>query len=131
MTETPGISCGYWKARNMPALARTSVGQSVMSSPWYTIEPLVTSYSGDASSALASVLLPDPLGPMIACTSPVFTVQRQPTQDLGRRASSVSAGRACRSSIRKSSVTAPVYFPYRRSGNPASTIGAAESAVSQ
>ena len=26
MTETPAISCGYWKARNMPALARTSVG---------------------------------------------------------------------------------------------------------
>ena len=34
MTETPAISCGYWKARNIPALARTSVGQSVMSSPW-------------------------------------------------------------------------------------------------
>ena len=34
MTETPAISCGYWKARNMPDLARTSVGQSVMSSPW-------------------------------------------------------------------------------------------------
>ena len=32
-TETPGISCGYWKARNMPDLARTSVGQAVMSSP--------------------------------------------------------------------------------------------------
>ena len=25
-TETPAISCGYWKARNMPALPRTSVG---------------------------------------------------------------------------------------------------------
>ena len=34
MTETPAISWGYWKARNMPALALTSVGQSVMSSPW-------------------------------------------------------------------------------------------------
>ena len=37
ITETPGISCGYWKARNMPALARTSAGQSVMSSPWNRI----------------------------------------------------------------------------------------------
>ena len=27
MTETPAISWGYWKARNMPDLARTSVGQ--------------------------------------------------------------------------------------------------------
>ena len=30
MTETPGISCGYWNARNIPALARTSGGQSVI-----------------------------------------------------------------------------------------------------
>ena len=28
-----GISCGYWKARKMPALPRTSAVQSVMSSP--------------------------------------------------------------------------------------------------
>ena len=34
MTDTPGISWGYWNARKMPDLARTSVGQSVMSSPW-------------------------------------------------------------------------------------------------
>ena len=33
MTETPGISWGYWKARNMPALARSSAGHSVTSSP--------------------------------------------------------------------------------------------------
>ena len=26
ITETPGISSGYWKARKMPALPRTSVG---------------------------------------------------------------------------------------------------------
>jgi hypothetical protein len=39
MTETPGISCGYWNARNMPAFARTSVGQLVTSSPWNRIRP--------------------------------------------------------------------------------------------
>ena len=27
VTETPSIDSGYWKARNRPALARTSVGQ--------------------------------------------------------------------------------------------------------
>ena len=33
MTETPWISSGYWKARNIPAFARTSVGHAVTSSP--------------------------------------------------------------------------------------------------
>ncbi len=42
-TGTPGISSGYWKARNMPALPRTSAGQSVMSSPLKRIRPAVTS----------------------------------------------------------------------------------------
>ena len=52
MTDTPAISCGYWKARNMPALARTSVGQSVMSSPWNRMRPPVTSYSGLAEQGV-------------------------------------------------------------------------------
>ena len=103
MTETPGISCGYWNARNMPALARTSVGQSVMSSPWYTIEPWVTSYSGEASNTLASVLLPDPLGPMMAWTSPVLTCNDRPRRISGVGPSR-SLGRAWRSSMRNSSV---------------------------
>ena len=33
VTETPSMDSGYWKARKIPALARTSVGQSVTSSP--------------------------------------------------------------------------------------------------
>ena len=33
MTDTPAMACGYWKARKMPALPRTSAPQSVMSSP--------------------------------------------------------------------------------------------------
>ena len=52
-TGTPGISSGYWKARKMPALARTSVGQAVMSSPLKRMRPGVTSYSGLPSSVLA------------------------------------------------------------------------------
>ena len=85
MTETPGISWGYWKARNMPALARTSVGQSVMSSPWKRMRPCVTSYSGLASRALARVDLPEPLGPMRAWISPGLDRQVDATEDLGDR----------------------------------------------
>src|SRR3954467_8568477 len=125
ITDTPAISCGYWNARNIPALARTSGDQSVMSSPWKKTLPLVTSYSGEANRVLASVLLPEPLGPMMACASPALTVNDSPRRispgfSLG--ADSLSAGLACRSSMRKSSlptvVLAPVYFPYGRSGNP-------------
>ena len=32
-TDTPGISSGYWKARNMPARPRWSGAHPVMSSP--------------------------------------------------------------------------------------------------
>ena len=78
MTETPAISWGYWKARNMPALARTSVGQSVMSSPWKKMRPPVTSYSGLARRVLASVDLPEPFGPMMAWTSPGRTTRSTP-----------------------------------------------------
>ena len=62
----------------MPALARSSVGHSVTSSPWKWTLPAVTSYSGDPRRVLPSVLLPDPLGPMIAWTSPAFTVRSSP-----------------------------------------------------
>ena len=41
-----------------PALARTSVGHSVMSSPWKKMRPSVTSYSGLASSAANNVGTP-------------------------------------------------------------------------
>ena len=78
ITETPGISCGYWKARNMPALARSSVGQAVMSSPLYLIVPAVTSYSGEPIRVVPSVLLPDPFGPMMAWISPALTVRSRP-----------------------------------------------------
>ena len=77
ITETPGISWGYWNARKMPALPRMSGSHSVMSSPWNLIDPPVTSYSG-LSSTLAKVDLPEPLGPMRAWTSPAATVRSTP-----------------------------------------------------
>jgi hypothetical protein len=66
MTETPAISCGYWNARNMPCLARTSVGHAVTSSPLNIMRPPVTSYSGLASRVDARVDLPEPFGPIMA-----------------------------------------------------------------
>jgi hypothetical protein len=41
--ETPGITVGYWKARNSPFWARSSGLHSRMSSPKYRIDPSVTS----------------------------------------------------------------------------------------
>ncbi len=42
VTDTPSIDSGYWKARNSPALARTSVGQPVTFSPLSRMAPPVT-----------------------------------------------------------------------------------------
>src|SRR4051794_14302133 len=96
-----------------------------MSSPWKKTLPLVTSYSGEANSVLASVLLPEPFGPMMACASPALTVSDSPRRispGFSFGADSLGAGLACRSSMRKSSLPAvvmpSVYFPYGRSGNP-------------
>ena len=136
MTETPAISCGYWKARNMPALARSSVGHSVTSSPRNSIVPPVTSYSGEPISVLPRVDLPEPLGPMMACTSPAFTVRSRPLRISGRSvARSFAAGRTCSPSTRNSvlvvlSVTAQFYvpvpnYPYRHRRNPPRTWGQA------
>src|SRR5688572_29423648 len=40
--------------------------------------PSVTSYPGCPASTCASVLFPDPLGPITACTSPSLTVRSTP-----------------------------------------------------
>ena len=97
-TETPGISWGYWKARNRPALPRTSGGQEVMSSPLKRIEPRVTWYSGLPSRAAARVDFPDPLGPMRACSSPAPTTRSTP-RSISAPPSVVAT---CRPSISKS-----------------------------
>src|SRR4051794_9108850 len=130
-TDTPAIVCGYWKARNMPALPRTSVGQSVMSSPRKTSRPCVTSYSGLASRVDASVDFPDPFGPMRACTSPAPTVRSTPFRIDGTSLL-VPATRTCRSSIWNrgaggatgtSLENARPHSHYRRRGNSAKVGG--------
>ena len=100
MTETPATSWGYWKARNRPALPRTSGDQSVMSSPRKRMLPCVTTYSGLPSSTEASVDLPEPFGPIRAWTSPGRTVRSTPW-----RISTPSSLETCRSTTSKSGVS--------------------------
>src|SRR6476469_3029125 len=40
--------------------------------------PPVTSYNSRPASTCASVLFPEPFGPIMACTSPAFTVRSMP-----------------------------------------------------
>ena len=63
MTDTPGMVWGYWKARNTPALPRTSMSQPVMSSPRNRMRPCVTSYSGVAEQGVGQGRLARPVGP--------------------------------------------------------------------
>src|SRR6266851_2603330 len=60
--------------------------------------PLVTTYISRPASTWASVLLPLPLGPMMACTSPAFTVRLMPFR-ISR-----SPTLACRSLISSSAI---------------------------
>src|SRR5215210_772496 len=77
-TVTPGMATGYWKAMNRPARARSSGSASVMSSPSKRIRPSVTSRFGWPMIALASVDLPEPLGPIRAWNSPGRTCRSTP-----------------------------------------------------
>src|SRR5438874_1475381 len=78
VTLTPGIPTGYWKAMNRPIRARSSGSASVISLPSSRISPSVTSRLGWPMIAFASVDLPDPFGPIIACTLPLSTVRSSP-----------------------------------------------------
>ena len=62
---TPGISKGYWNAKNKPFCALTSTGISLRLSPLKFNSP-ETSYPFFPDKTLASVLLPEPFGPIIA-----------------------------------------------------------------
>src|SRR3712207_1475349 len=77
-TVTPGMATGYWKAMNRPARARSSGSASVMSSPSKRIRPSVTSRLGWPMTALASVDLPEPFGPIRAWNSPERTWRSTP-----------------------------------------------------
>src|SRR6266850_7568847 len=74
----PRISTGYWNARKTPARARSSGFMSSKSLPSYAAVPASTVYAGCPASTCASVLLPEPFGPMIACTSPSRIVRSTP-----------------------------------------------------
>jgi 4-hydroxy-3-methylbut-2-en-1-yl diphosphate synthase IspG/GcpE len=72
---TPGISTGYWNDRNSPSWLRSSGASSRRFLPLYIISPSVTVYAGCPTSTLLNVLFPEPLGPIMACTSPALTVR--------------------------------------------------------
>src|SRR5215212_9212768 len=75
---TPGMATGYWKAMKRPIRARSSGSSSVMSCPRKVMVPSVISNAGLPMIALASVDLPEPLGPMSAWTTPRSTVRSRP-----------------------------------------------------
>src|ERR1022692_1205422 len=62
----------------MPSRARSSGDIASRSLPPYTTSPAVTWYRSRPERTCASVLLPEPLGPMMACTSPAFRTKSMP-----------------------------------------------------
>src|SRR5215467_15098164 len=74
----PGISTGYWKAMNTPSQAASSGFISRRFFPSYRISPEVTSKLSRRASTCASVLFPEPFGPMIECTSPASKLRSIP-----------------------------------------------------
>ena len=75
---TPGISTGYWKLKKSPSRLRSSGESASRSFPLKVTSPSVTSKAGFPTNTLLSVLLPEPFGPMMACTSPAFTERLMP-----------------------------------------------------
>src|SRR5437660_10195731 len=61
-----------------PSRARTSGDSSRRFLPSNSTSPRVTSYDGCPASTFASVDLPEPFGPMMACTSPLVTLRSMP-----------------------------------------------------
>src|SRR2546430_13977895 len=77
-TETPGIAEGYWNARKTPARARASTGSFRRLTPSRRTWPRSILYLGCPMIASERVLLPEPFGPMIACTEPLSTTRSIP-----------------------------------------------------
>src|SRR5712692_5178071 len=61
-----------------PSRARTSGVSSRRFLPSKSTSPCVTSYCGWPARTFASVDLPEPFGPMMACTSPLLTLRLMP-----------------------------------------------------
>jgi hypothetical protein len=76
--DTPGTSAGYWNARKIPARERSSVDMPAMSSPSSVTVPPVTTYPSCPAMTFERVDLPEPLGPMMAWTSPLGTSRVTP-----------------------------------------------------
>src|SRR3954447_23005210 len=96
-TLTPGTSTGYCIARKSPARARSSTVMASTSSPSSVTVPVVIVYLGWPAMEYASVDLPEPFGPMIACVSPEWTVRSTPRRISFVVCSAVTA--TCRSRI--------------------------------
>src|SRR3954447_6706536 len=96
-TVTPGTSTGYCIARKSPARARSSTVMASTSSPSSVTVPVVIVYLGWPAMEYASVDLPEPFGPMIACVSPEWTVRSTPRRISFVVCSAVTA--TCRSRI--------------------------------
>ncbi len=75
---TPGTVMGYWNARKSPLFALLSGVKPRILWPSIRMSPFVTLYFVCPSRVKARVLLPDPLGPIRACTSPWFIVRSTP-----------------------------------------------------
>ena len=74
----PGISTGYWNERKRPSCERSSGERARRSLPPRVAEPPVTVKRGSPARTPDSVLLPEPLGPIMACTSPGRIVRSMP-----------------------------------------------------
>src|ERR1044071_48907 len=103
-TVTPGMATGYWNAMNRPARARSSGSASVMSWPSKRIWPSVTSRLGWPMTALASVDLPEPLGPISAWNSPERTCRSTPLRIC------LSPAETCRFLISRSAMVSEWLF---------------------
>ncbi len=103
--DTPGISTGYWKPRKTPAHERSSGERGSRSVPPKTTDPAVTSNVSRPASTPASVLLPEPLGPMMAWTSPAGTASESPLRI------SLPPTRAWRPSMASSGAPPPSTLP--------------------
>src|SRR5579859_1926691 len=94
--EMPGTTTGYWKARKMPSRARSSGSNPSMFLPLKSTSPPSMEYPGWPIRAYESVDLPDPFGPITACTSPLLMDRVTPLR-IG-----LPSTLACRSRISKS-----------------------------
>ncbi len=111
---TPGTSVGYCGTMNSPAWARFHVGRARRSMPSRLTPPAVTWMPGRPIRTWASVLLPEPLGPITAWTSPLRSSRSIPSR-ISR------SGTPARSPATERTLLAGAGLPGRRS-TPAASV---------